>query len=90
MAEEDGQLDYTTVQTSRDAGGKKTSSTPRDTITDVDLTVSPHQRTAPGGPLVSSNTSQSLPTPTKLTTEQKQGPDGGTSVPGGWRLTSQL
>ena len=48
--EEDRQLNYSLkVQTSRDAGGKKTTSTPRDTVTDVDRSVSPHRRPAPGG-----------------------------------------
>ena len=77
------------VQTSRaGAGGKKTTSTPMETTTDVDLTGSPQQRPAPGGPLESSQSSQGLPTPTKCGTkshtEPKHGPnDGGTSVPAG-------
>ena len=84
LLEEDGQLDYSmTVQTSPDARGKKITSTSWDTITDVNLSVSPDQRTAPGGLLGSSNTSQGLPSPTKSTKQQKQGPkDRGTSVPG--------
>ena len=37
LAEEDGQMDYT-MNVSR---GKKTTSTPKETVTDVDLTGSP-------------------------------------------------
>ena len=45
LAEEDGQLNYSTdVQTSRDAGEKKTTLRPQDTTMDVDFTASPDQR----------------------------------------------
>ena len=80
LAEEDGQMDYT-MNVSR---GKKTTSTPKETVTDVDLTGSPEHRPAPGGPGGSSpapSLPEGLPTPTKLKDKEQGRNLGKTSVP---------
>ena len=86
LAEEDGQMDDT-MNVSR---GKKTTSTPKETVTDVDLTRSSEHRPAPGGPGGSSpapSLPEGLPTPTKLKDEEQ-----GRNVKPlyQWHLTSQL
>ena len=80
LAEEDGQMDYT-MNVSR---GKKTTSTPKETVTDVDLTRSPEHQPAPGGPGGSSpapSLPEGLPTLTKLKDKEQGCNIGKTSVP---------